>query len=1236
MLKQILFLVAVFSSVGSFAQVDVNASAGTPLGNYTTLKAAFDAINAGTHQGIIIIGISANTSEIAPAVLNSSGAGSASYTSVNIAPSVDGVVISGATTTGRGLIELKGADNVLINGDNPLTPGTNRNLTITNTASSTTTLTSVIRIATAATVVSADNISILNCNLIGSATGRNIATATSTSASENNTFVIYAGGNGGATATDAPAALTSVTTNTAPTGTTINNLTVSNNTLNAAARAIVFNGAAAGVSTGVVISDNLIGDQTNLTGIPPYTTPATTVYTKGIFISGLTSATVTNNSLKNILSFVGTTMNAIEFNSSIGTGAGVVTVSNNTITGVVNQGSSIANGISIQNSAVAFSVTNNIVSNIQSTGAGSVAGINISTTAPSGLVEKNSISYVYARNTGGYASRGILLGGGSNVTVQNNMIFDLNAVNNNSTTSSTYAIKGIAITSGTGHKVYHNSVNLFGTMLGANTAADNTTCLMISTSSLTGIDVRNNIFTNKMTGAAATVHACLQLPSGATSAMNLTLNNNAYYIGSNANSYIGILTSTFASYSTLPTLLAYTSTLSAAGTNDNASYASTNAAPFVSNSDLHLSLVSPELTNVEQKGATGIAGTGTDIDGNTRPDGVTTIPDIGADEVAAPVACSGVPTPGTISGTATICQGGSVVLTLNGLPAESGLSFQWNSSATAGGPYGTALGTSLTQNTGALAATTYYVVTVTCANGGATASTPEFTVTVNPNPVISVTPSSATYCNPGPGVSLTASGAVNYGWSPASGLSSNIGATVTATPTSTTTYTVTGVDALGCIGTTTVPVTVNASPVISSVTATPAAVCSGSSSQLQANASIAYNQTAAAYSFAGSTGTYTPVTGTTLTTASQDDSGIGNLPIGFTFPYNGNTFTVFGARTNGLIELGQATAALSGFSANALASTANCIAPLWDDNNMTGGTITYTTTGTAPNRVLTVQWTGMHVGNGGNPAEPTIDCQVMLYETTGVIEFVYGSTSASLAVATASIGISGASGNYKSVTPLSPANTSTTSSSTENSTISSAVNFPSGTIYTFTPPVAPTLTYAWSPATNLSSTSISNPVASNITSPVTYTVGVTASNGCSVSNTVSLIVNPLPTAPTATNSAQCGAQVPTASVASTSGLPTPSFVWYDAPIAGTVLQTSTSTTFTTAISTTTTFYVSELNTVTGCESSRTAVTVTVATADNITASINNATVCIGSSVNLSVVNANSTPVQNYTYTWTNA
>jgi hypothetical protein len=164
-----------------------------------------------------------------------------------------------------------------------------------------------------------------------------------------------------------------------------------------------------------------------------------------------------------------------------------------------------------------------------------------------------------------------------------------------------------------------------------------------------------------------------------------------------------------------------------------------------------------------------------------------------------------------------------------------------------------------------------------------------------------------------------------------------------------------------------------------------------------------------------------------------------------------------------------------------------------------------------------------------------------------------------------------------------------------------------------------------------------NPLTVNPTVTTTYTANIIAS-GCAVSPSpsVTVTVNPLPTAPTAVNSAQCGTQIPTASVTSTSGLPTSTFIWYDAAVAGSAMQNSTSTTYTSNVAATTTFYVAELNTLTGCESARTPVTVTVAIADGITASADNAAICIGSPSVLSVVNNNGTPNQTYSYTWTNA
>jgi hypothetical protein len=70
------------------------------------------------------------------------------------------------------------------------------------------------------------------------------------------------------------------------------------------------------------------------------------------------------------------------------------------------------------------------------------------------------------------------------------------------------------------------------------------------------------------------------------------------------------------------------------------------------------------------------------------------------------------------------------------------------------------------------------------------------TVTVNPTPTVTV--NSATICA-GSSTVINASGASTYTWSPATGLSSTSGSSVTANPTITINYTVQGTSAAGCL-----------------------------------------------------------------------------------------------------------------------------------------------------------------------------------------------------------------------------------------------------------------------------------------------------------------------------------------------------------------------------------------------------------------------------------------------------
>src|SRR5690606_22685770 len=130
-------------------------------------------------------------------------------------------------------------------------------------------------------------------------------------------------------------------------------------------------------------------------------------------------------------------------------------------------------------------------------------------------------------------------------------------------------------------------------------------------------------------------------------------------------------------------------------------------------------------------------------------------------------------------------------------------------------------------------------------------------------------------------------------------------------------------------------------------------------------------------------------------------------------------------------------------------------------------------------------------------------------------------------------------------------------------------------------------TWVWNPG-NISGNSISvSPASTTI-----YTVTATSiADGCSANEDVTVTVNPEPLAPVGTNSSQCGEAVPTASVSDPNGFASPVFNWYSAPTGGTLMQSGTSTTYTTSLSATTDFYVSVTNPNTNCESGRTQVTV---------------------------------------------
>ncbi|WP_400190125.1 T9SS type A sorting domain-containing protein [Hymenobacter sp. B81] len=195
-------------------------------------------------------------------------------------------------------------------------------------------------------------------------------------------------------------------------------------------------------------------------------------------------------------------------------------------------------------------------------------------------------------------------------------------------------------------------------------------------------------------------------------------------------------------------------------------------------------------------------------------------------------------------------------------------------------------------------------------------------------------------------------------------------------------------------------------------------------------------------------GSYQPIadtTGRVIATANFDDADSAPQNIGFSFPFNGSSFSTFILSSNGFIKLGSAplsdpylffeyaqtefsvsSGGVTIFPGGPIASTdsrsTNIVAPFATDlMAATGGGTEYrvVTTGTAPNRVCTIEWKNVR----DKPKQATstnttvigsqydnFSFQVKLYETSGLIDFVYGAPTPGAgpdAFRTVAVGIKG-------------------------------------------------------------------------------------------------------------------------------------------------------------------------------------------------------------------------------------
>ncbi len=160
-------------------------------------------------------------------------------------------------------------------------------------------------------------------------------------------------------------------------------------------------------------------------------------------------------------------------------------------------------------------------------------------------------------------------------------------------------------------------------------------------------------------------------------------------------------------------------------------------------------------------------------------------------------------------------------------------------------------------------------------------------------------------------------------------------------------------------------------------------------------------------------GTYTDLEtlGTEFNVSNLDDGISEPLDIGFAFEYHCQVFTQFIFNTNGFIKLGAETNPKTNLFFSNAQSTSGGVFSDVDSNNVNlivvfnndietinpDPDFRMHTSGTAPYRVCTIQWKNMQEWSSDPATKQFVDMdfQLKLYETTNVIEFVYGEWTAS-------------------------------------------------------------------------------------------------------------------------------------------------------------------------------------------------------------------------------------------------
>lgn len=213
------------------------------------------------------------------------------------------------------------------------------------------------------------------------------------------------------------------------------------------------------------------------------------------------------------------------------------------------------------------------------------------------------------------------------------------------------------------------------------------------------------------------------------------------------------------------------------------------------------------------------------------------------------------------------------------------------------------------------------------------------------------------------------------------------------------------------------------------------------------------------YIFSETLSSYSAISGTTAIAPPWNNISALNIPLGFTFNYNGTNYTSCSILSNGFITFGTTTTddAL-GYKPISIGSVGfeGAISALGMNIRNNGLAITYTKTGTAPHRTFIVQWAKVR---RDSEADGNYNFQIRLSETSNLIQIVYGSCSfGSTTTTRAEVGLRGHSNSdYNNRSQSSGSawyhNTLRGTSNTDTTITTHNSSYPNnGLTYTWSPP----------------------------------------------------------------------------------------------------------------------------------------------------------------------------------------